>query len=185
MIKAMKNLKIYYRKLCLSLLTISLLYACGGGEGNTGGNWTEIDSTEDTAAVEMSDEIHFSDERSALTMDSSVKVEMEENTDFNWIDFRNKLQAQPEAIGEGYHLGTDEVATSWEKYNDYSYQTLYRYQDNELWLQTYYRDSTTEGADSLSNEGTLLTKDVKDPGLQELWKKMEEKARELSNGNLD
>lgn len=182
----MKNPVNYPPTIYLLLITAICLFACGGGDGNTGANYTEIDSSQDTAAVDMN--LSESNEEDALNDQTAVRVPLDENTDFNWKDFRNTLQAGQLAIGEGYHMGEDEVASSWEKLNDeYSYQTVYKYQDGQLWLQTYYRgNNPTSESDSLEQEkGELLTKEVSQQSqFGDLWKKMEEKARELGSGNL-
>jgi hypothetical protein len=182
----MKNPVNFHPTIYLLLISAICLYACGGGDGNTGAKFTEIDSAEDTAAVQMD---HMgSTEDEAVNEQTGVRVPMQENSNFNWEDFRNTLQAGQQAIGEGYHLGEDEVASSWEKLNDeYSYQTVYKYKDQQLWLQTYYRgNNPTSETDSLEQEkGQLLTKEASQQSeFGDLWKKMEQKAKDLGSGNF-
>ncbi len=178
----MSNIK-FSRNLVL-MVTIIAFYACGGGEGNSGSIVTEIDSTADSTIILHEDQVEAAYDQSPL--DSGNAILIHEGDSTFWGDFRNGLQAQPGSIGEGFHFGENEVATAWQKLNDnYSYQTVYRYSGNRLWLQTYYRgNNATSENDSLSNEpGQLLTKQAaQDPDLQKIWNQMEERA---SNLNLD
>lgn len=162
-----------------------LLYACGGGEGNTGTHVTQIDSVQDSTAILQHEDIPDPDENTRFATGNAVKVELDNAGDFNWEDFRNELSAKEEAVGEGFSQGENEVATAWEKFNErYSYQTVYSYRNGELWLQTYYKgNNPTSGTDSLSNEeGKLLTKDAaSQPEFKELWDQMEERAQNIFN----
>lgn len=183
----MKN-SFRYLKLTTFIVALSVFSSCGGGDGNTGSKVTEIDSTRDSTAILHQDQID-SNEELEINEGSGVEVSIGEGTNFNWEDFRNQLQATEQAIGEGFHMGEDEVATSWEKHNEkYSFQTVYKYRDNQLWLQTYYKENNgTSETDSLSNgKGQLLTQDVsEEPGLEGMWEKMEEKAKTLASGNTE
>lgn len=162
---------------------VLLLYSCGGGEGNTGNIITEIDSTRDSTIILQHEDIPDPGERPAFATENAVKANLANSSNFSWEDFRNELSAREEAIGEGFRQEEQQVATAWEKLNDqYAYQTVYHYRDGELWLQTYYkRNDTSSSTDSLSNEeGLLLTKeDSNKPELQDLWKKMEERAADV------
>lgn len=175
----MRNLK---HLLGTAVIPASLLfYACGGGEGNTGNIITEIDSTKDSAIILQHEDIPDPGEHATgFATGNSVQVNLNDPAAFNWEDFRNELAAKEEAIGEGFRQEENQVATAWEKLNDrYSYQTVYHYRNGELWLQTYYKSNdTTSSTDSLSNEeGRLLTKEsANNPELQDLWKRMEERA---------
>ena len=160
------------------------LYSCGG-EGNTGNKFTEIDSVRDAEVILQHEDIPDPGEHATgFATGNSVQVNLNDPA-FSWEDFRNELAAKEEAIGEGFRQEENQVATAWEKLNDrYSYQTVYRYKDGELWLQTYYRgNNPTSATDSLSNdEGELLTREsATDPEFQDLWKRMEEKAQNLFN----
>lgn len=178
----MSNIK-FSRNIVFVAIILSF-YACGGGEGNSGSIVTEIDSTTDSTIILHEDQIEATYDQSPLDPGNAIQVQ-EGDSSF-WEDFRNELQAQPDAIGEGFHFGETEVATAWQRLNDkYSYQTVYRYSDNGLWLQTYYRgNNATSATDSLSNEpGQLLTKEAaQDPELQKLWNQMEERASSLNLG---
>ena len=170
----------------LLIVASAFLYACGGGDGNTGSHVTEIDSSADSDIILHKDQIGEPGD-DLYNPGTSVKVEMGNASDFNWEDFRNTLSAKEEAIGEGFHMGEDEVATAWEKLNDrYRYQTRYRYHNGELWMRTYYLDNSDSLALS-EGEGTLLRQDQaeKNPDFQELWKKMEDRANELRRGQFD
>ena len=151
-------------------------------------SFTEIDSSADSTIILHEDQVEAAYDQSPLDSGSAIKVHTGDSN-FNWEDFRSGLQARPEAIGEGFHLGENEVASAWQKLNgDYSYQTVYRYSDNGLWLQTYYRgNNATSETDSLSNEpGQLLTKEAaQDPELQKLWNQMEERAKNLNINKME
>lgn len=169
----------------LVIFSFSMLYSCGGGNGNTGGNWTEIDSAEDTAAVEQNHQMSSSKDPSDFDPNNWVKVDLDENSNFNWEEFKNQFQARAEAIGAGFQLDDDEITSSWEELNDdYSYQTVYRYRDNGLWLQTYYRKNNGQSeAEPLEDEDrTLLTREeAQNSDLNEIWEKMEEAARSFKD----
>lgn len=181
----MKNSFRFLKMSCFFVI-LGFFNSCGGGDGNSGGMGTEIDSTQDSEVILNLDQMD-SDEEVALNAGNGVQVPIEESANFNWEDFRNQLQATQKAIGEGFHMGEDEVATSWEKHNEkYFYQTVYKYRDNQLWLQTYYKENTaTSETDSLSSgKEQLLTQDVsQEPELAGMWEKMEERANNLSSGN--
>ncbi len=168
------------------VLTSLLLYACGGGEGNTGNKITEIDSVRDADVILQHEDIPDPDEHAAgFATGNAVQVNITDPSAFKWEDFRNELAAKEEAIGEGFRQEDNQVATAWEKLNDrYFYQTVYHYRDGELWLQTYYRgNNPTSATDSLSNEeGRLLTREsATDPEFRDLWERMEQKAQNLFN----
>lgn len=179
----MKSLKIPSEKMLVILLTLPLLISCGGN-GNTGGHWTEIDSTEDTSAVQIIDTTSISHEEKDFDPNNWREIKFGESSNFDWEEFKNKFQAREEAIGAGFHRADDEITSSWENLNEaYSYQTVYRYRDNGLWLQTYYRKNNgINAADSLnSEERTLLTPDETDTALKGLWQDMEEAAENLKD----
>src|SRR5690554_6631966 len=178
--RTMKNSMKVWIKNPLFLVALAMMTGCGG-EGSSGAKVTEIDSVEDREIILETDI-----ENSSMDFNpgTSVKVDLAENADFHWEDFRNQLQAAPESIGEGFHMGDTEVTTAWKPFNDnYSYQTRYHYKNNELWLQTYFRENPGKSVtDQPSNgEGKLLTKNMTQPALQELWKEMENLAGELKS----
>jgi len=167
-------------QICPFIFILALMGGCGGGEGNTGAKVTEIDSAEDRRVIqEINGDSHSGD----FNPGSSVQVDITEHPNFDWVEFRSQLQAAPEAIGEGFHLGDNEVTTAWKPYNDnYSYQTRYLYKDDQLWLQTYYRQNSGESQGTSSNaEGKILTRETNEPGLQNLWKEMEDLANEVKS----
>lgn len=169
----------------LFILASAFLYACGG-DGNTGSHVTEIDSVADRDIISHRDQIGEPGD-DLYNPGTSVRVEMGNASDFNWEDFKNTLAAQEEAIGEGFHMGEDEVATAWEKLNGrFHYQNIYRYHNGELWMQTYYLDISDSLALS-EGRGTLLRQDQarKNPEFQELWKKTEDRAKALRDGRFD
>lgn len=177
----MKNFN-YYTNIAL-LFTALGCYACGGG-GSTGGHFTEIDSAMDLSIPLHEDKVqHEQEETDGLSTGNSIKVDLPGDFDFNWEDFRNKLGSTESAMGEGFHQEDQEVATAWEKLNDhYSYRTVYRHRNGKLYLQTYYRDndSTADMSSSAIEEGKVLTiNEANDPDLQELWQKMEGKAKSI------
>ena len=176
-------MKTYKHFIPAALMLTSLVFYSCGGEGNTGNKVTEIDSVRDSSIILEHEDIPDPGERPAFAPENAVKVDMASTSNFNWETFRNELAAKEEAIGEGFRQEENQVATAWEKLNDkYAYQTVYHYRDGELWLQTFYKSNDpSSSTDSLSNEqGQLLTRDGgKNSDLQDLWKKMEERAQEV------
>jgi len=176
----MKNSK---RFIPTALILTSLAFYSCGGEGNTGNKVTEIDSVRDSNIILQHEDVPDPGERPSFSTENAVQVALTDKANFNWEDFRNGISGQEEAIGEGFKQEEQQVATAWEKFSDrYAYQTVYHYRDGELWLQTYYK-SNNSATDSLSNEeGELLTRQGGDsPELQDLWRKMEEKAGNILN----
>lgn len=176
----MNNLRI---SIPTALIMTSMLLSSCGGEGNTGNKVTEIDSLRDSNIILQHEDIPGPSDRPAFSPENAVKVNMASASDFDWETFRNELAAKEEAIGEGFRQEENQVATAWEKLNEqYAYQTVYHYRDGKLWLQTFYKSNDPSSSnDSLSNEqGQLLTRDGgKNSDLQDLWKKMEERAQEV------
>jgi hypothetical protein len=168
----------------LVIFSFSMLYSCGGGNGNTGANVTEIDSAEDTAAVRQDYQQNYTDAVD-VSPDNSVRIDFDENSNFDWEEFKNGFQARTEAIGEGFQVDDNEVTTSWENLNDdYSYQTAYRNRPDGLWMQTYYRKNNGQNqTEAERNEDRrLLTRDEsKDLNLEELWEDMEESAQSFAD----
>jgi len=166
-----------------ALIMTSILLSSCGREGNTGNKVTEIDSLRDSNIILQHEEVPDPSDQPAFAPENAVKVNMASASNFDWETFRNELAAKEEAIGEGFRQEENQVATAWEKLNEqYAYQTVYHYRDGELWLQTYYKSNDpSSSTDSLSNEqGQLLTRDGgKNSDLQDLWKKMEERAQEV------
>lgn len=173
----MKNLT----KTLWVIVFFAMLHSCGGGNGNTGSMITEIDSAEDTAAVRQDYQSNASDTMKVDTT-NSVKVEFNENSNFDWEEFKNNFQARTEAIGEGFRVDDDEISTSWENLNDnYSYQTVYRNRPDGLWLQTYYRKNNQTDTAGSEDRRVLSREETQDSDLKRAWEDMEEAARNFAD----
>lgn len=179
----MKDFKKSPLKMLLVMFSFSMLYSCGGGNGNTGSNVTQIDSVEDTAAVRQNDRRRSADTRD-VNPNNAVKIDFDESSTFDWEEFKNEFQARAEAIGEGFQIDDDEITSSWENLNeDYSYQTVYRNRPDGLWLQTYYRKNNgLSKTDPVRNEErTLLNRKEAQSEFKELWDDMEESAKSFAD----
>ena len=174
-----------------AFLILSISFSCGGE--NTGGLWTEIDSADDQLVILQPEQIHEPSDtdninnetrsiaqKTNFVTENAVQAKMQEIEDFNWEDFRTKLAAQEEAIGEGFYKEDDEIATAWQSFNDkYDYRTVYTHYDGNLWLQTYYRDNSSAAGQASDEKGQLLTaEDRNDPAFKDLWSRMEENAKD-------
>src|SRR5690554_2014386 len=95
--------KMYKQLKFLIILASAFFYACGS-DGNSGNKVTEIDSVADSDIILHKDQIGEPGD-DLFNPGTSVRVEMGNNSNFSWDNFKNTLSAQEEAIGEGFHAG--------------------------------------------------------------------------------
>jgi hypothetical protein len=116
---------------------------------------------------------------------NAVKVNVPVDDPF-WGRFRDIYHV---AIREGQIAETsnDIAMGPWLKWTDaLSYQQNFRYANNELWIQTFYREEDYEQASTPQGNKKLLTIDLSDSlGLSNLWHQMDERARHIEDSILN
>jgi hypothetical protein len=184
----MKTNNIESGKYLIAFSLFCLLQACDSRyQGNKD---TQIDSTEFKSGAYDIDRNNQQQGQETLTnapvsTNNAVKINVPVNEEF-WKNFRTKYHV---AIREGdvADIAKDWAMGPWLKWTDQiSYQYNYRFFDNQLWVQTFYREENYEQAATPQGNRKLLTIDLPDSlGLSNLWHQMDELARHIEDSVLN
>ena len=109
---------------------------------------------------------------------NAVRVDIKSPEHFDWNAFRNKFHKTQDS-GVDF---SDEVAVGpWVSWNEYEYRRVYRFMNDTLWIQTFYRSADTTGRNT--DEGTVLL-DSQEPDYIQfgpLWSDMLTRGHHLTD----
>ncbi|GAA0880829.1 hypothetical protein GCM10009119_37990 [Algoriphagus jejuensis] len=109
---------------------------------------------------------------------NAVRVELDSARNFDWGTFRQKFHYSDDSSD----TVSEEMAVGpWVNWNEFAYRRVYRYVNDELWIQTFYRpqDSVQTGQ---SQEKVLI--DSQDPDYMQLgplWAEMQTRGTYLQD----
>lgn len=159
---------------CLLILSL-LAFSCAERERENDGNEGLKDST---ALRNPSENFGGDFLEDSLHVGNSVRIELANPGDFDWESFKRDFDKREEGDES---LSGDVAAGPWTVWNEFQYRRVYRYVDDGLWLQTYYRPMDSTGMSK--NAGRVLL-DSQNPDYRQmgpLWSDMLMRGTHLSD----
>lgn len=117
--------------------------------------------------------------REELSNNTGVKVSINVNEDLDWEEFKSTFHVpteEPESHPDNVAIGP------WKEFDDFEYRRVYRLENNDLWIQTYFRrDETSNDLDANVTPKVLTLQESETNGMGSLWNEMLERGLYLTD----
>lgn len=114
-----------------------------------------------------------------LSNNNAVKVAVNANDNLDWEEFKKSFHH----VSEGPEDYPSEVAIGpWIALDDYEYRRVYRLENSDLWIQTFYkRIGSSNAIDPNVHPQALTLQEAETTGLGILWNDMIERGLFLTD----
>jgi hypothetical protein len=160
--------------LALGTILALIVFSCSPKSSENGNLNKEISKTSIT---------HLADAGSVYNVpvdtNNGVKVPIDVSEKLDWKAFKNQFH---QAAEEPAAYPGEIAVGSWTEWEDYEYQRVYRLENNNLWIQTYYKKSgISKEIDNNAIPKALTLEESETLGLGRLWNDMLERGLFLTD----